>query len=198
MYFDWAETINDGNAHYDIGAGGHGIKTDCHDATHEQFIDYSSAGPTTWGGCHELGYLDRGELSVLIGPALSVAITHCADAGATPGGSAGSGHFRELCSAARGAACRRREMQREIVVTAPRPSDEALTAEVAAALQQDPYIFSEHVPVTTENGVVRVGGWLRDLPRSVRYTETGPPDRGQGAGRERDRVRSRRRRRELT
>ena len=55
MYFDVAETVNDGNAHYDIGAGGHGIKTDCHDATHEQFIDYSSAGPTTWGGCHPLG-----------------------------------------------------------------------------------------------------------------------------------------------
>ena len=55
MYFDVAETINDGNAHYDIGAGGHGIKTDCHDATHTPFIDYSSAGPTTWGGCHPLG-----------------------------------------------------------------------------------------------------------------------------------------------
>ena len=55
LYFDAAETVNDGNAHYDIGAGGHGIKTDCHDATHPQFIDYSSAGPTTWGGCHEIG-----------------------------------------------------------------------------------------------------------------------------------------------
>ena len=55
VYFDAAETINDGNAHYDIGAGGHGVKTDCHDATHAQFIDYSSAGPTTWGGCHPLG-----------------------------------------------------------------------------------------------------------------------------------------------
>jgi predicted porin len=55
VYFDAADTANDGNAHYDIGAGGHGIKTDCHDATHAQFIDYSSAGPTTWGGCHELG-----------------------------------------------------------------------------------------------------------------------------------------------
>ena len=54
-YFDAAETINDGNAHYDIGAGSHGIKTDCHDATHTPFIDYSSAGPTTWGGCHEIG-----------------------------------------------------------------------------------------------------------------------------------------------
>jgi predicted porin/cell division protein FtsB len=55
VYFDAADTANDGNAHYDIGAGGHGIKTDCHDATHNQFTDYSSAGPTTWGGCHEIG-----------------------------------------------------------------------------------------------------------------------------------------------
>jgi predicted porin len=54
-YVDVADTANDGNAHYDIGAGGHGIKTDCHDATHFQFVDYSSAGPTTWGGCHEIG-----------------------------------------------------------------------------------------------------------------------------------------------
>jgi len=54
-YFDVADTMNDGNAHYDIGAGSHGIKTDCHDATHTPFIDYSSAGPTTWGGCHEIG-----------------------------------------------------------------------------------------------------------------------------------------------
>jgi predicted porin len=54
-YFNLADTVNDGNAHYDIGAGGHGVKTDCHDATHATFIDYSSAGPTTWGGCHPLG-----------------------------------------------------------------------------------------------------------------------------------------------
>ena len=55
-YFDIADTANDGNAHFDIGAGGHGIKTDCHDATHFSFVDYSSAGPTTWGGCHEIGF----------------------------------------------------------------------------------------------------------------------------------------------
>jgi predicted porin len=54
-YLNYALTINDGNAHYDIGAGSHGIKTDCHDATHASFIDYSSAGPTTWGGCHPQG-----------------------------------------------------------------------------------------------------------------------------------------------
>jgi predicted porin len=54
-YFNVADTMNDGNAHFDIGAGSHGIKTDCHDATHTPFIDYTSAGPTTWGGCHEIG-----------------------------------------------------------------------------------------------------------------------------------------------
>jgi predicted porin len=54
-YLNAADTANDGNAHFDLGAGGHGIKTDCHDATHPLFIDYSSAGPTTWGGCHEIG-----------------------------------------------------------------------------------------------------------------------------------------------
>ena len=54
-YADATAMINDGNAHYDIGAGGHGIKTDCHDGTNIVFVDYSSAGPTTWGGCHEIG-----------------------------------------------------------------------------------------------------------------------------------------------
>jgi len=54
-YLDAAETINDGNAHYDIGAGGRGVTTDCHDGTNTVFNDYSSAGPTTWGGCHPIG-----------------------------------------------------------------------------------------------------------------------------------------------
>jgi predicted porin/type II secretory pathway pseudopilin PulG len=54
-YFDAADTVNDGNAHYDIGAGGRGVTTDCHDGTSSAFNDYSSAGPTTWGGCHEIG-----------------------------------------------------------------------------------------------------------------------------------------------
>ena len=50
-YADAAETVNHGNAHYDLGAGSHGVKTDCHDGTTQPFIDYSSAGNTTWGGC---------------------------------------------------------------------------------------------------------------------------------------------------
>ena len=52
MYANVAETVNHGNAHYDLGGGGHGIKTDCHDGTTTPVIDYSSAGNTTWGGCH--------------------------------------------------------------------------------------------------------------------------------------------------
>ena len=55
-YVDAADTINKGNAHYDIGAGGRGLTTDCHDATNTTVIDYSSAGNTTWGGCHEIGF----------------------------------------------------------------------------------------------------------------------------------------------
>jgi predicted porin len=50
-YVDVAETVNSGNAHYDLGGGGHGIKTDCHDGTTNPIIDYTSAGNTTWGGC---------------------------------------------------------------------------------------------------------------------------------------------------
>jgi predicted porin len=55
-YFDTALTINHGNAHYDLGAGGRGLTTDCHDGTNTVFNDYSSAGPTTWGGCRVQGF----------------------------------------------------------------------------------------------------------------------------------------------
>jgi predicted porin len=54
-YVDWAATINHGNAHYDIGAGGRGLTTDCHDGTNATYIDNSSAGNTTWGGCRPSG-----------------------------------------------------------------------------------------------------------------------------------------------
>jgi predicted porin len=55
-YLDAAETVNKGNAHYDIGAGGRGLTTDCHDGTNTPVIDYTSAGNTTWGGCKEIGF----------------------------------------------------------------------------------------------------------------------------------------------
>jgi predicted porin len=55
-YLDAADTINKGNAHFDLGAGGRGLTTDCHDGTNTAVIDYSSAGNTTWGGCREIGF----------------------------------------------------------------------------------------------------------------------------------------------
>ncbi len=48
-------------------------------------------------------------------------------------------------------------------MTASRESDAALTARVTTALQQNPYIFSDHVSVATANGVVRITGVVRDL-----------------------------------
>ncbi len=55
-YIDGALTLNHGNAHYDLGAGGRGVTTDCHDGTNTVFVDYSGAGPTTWGGCRIEGF----------------------------------------------------------------------------------------------------------------------------------------------
>ena len=55
-YLDGALTANHGNAHYDLGAGGRGLTTDCHDGTNTIVVDYSSAGPTTWGGCRIVGF----------------------------------------------------------------------------------------------------------------------------------------------
>jgi osmotically-inducible protein OsmY len=52
----------------------------------------------------------------------------------------------------------------EIVVIANREADAAMSTKVATALREDPYLFSDHVNVTTENGVVRLEGIVRDLP----------------------------------
>jgi hypothetical protein len=54
-------------------------------------------------------------------------------------------------------------LEKEIVVTAARPADAAMAARVAGALQHNPYIFADHVTVTVENGIVRVGGVVQDL-----------------------------------
>ena len=69
-YIDAADTVNDGNAHYDIGAGGHGIKTDCHDGTNIVFTDLQQRGPHDLGRLSRGGILDRIDLQVLIGSCL--------------------------------------------------------------------------------------------------------------------------------
>jgi osmotically-inducible protein OsmY len=52
----------------------------------------------------------------------------------------------------------------EIVVIADQQADAAMTVKVATALRDDPFLFSDHVNVTSENGVVRLEGIVRDLP----------------------------------
>jgi osmotically-inducible protein OsmY len=50
-----------------------------------------------------------------------------------------------------------------IVVTAGRLSDPLMEERLVTALQRDPYIFSDHVTVRVENGIVRLRGTISDL-----------------------------------
>ena len=51
VYIDGAITDNHSAAHYDLGAGGHGVTTDCHDSTPEAAFDPTTGGVTN-GGPH--------------------------------------------------------------------------------------------------------------------------------------------------
>ncbi|MBV8645047.1 MAG: porin [Candidatus Eremiobacteraeota bacterium] len=61
-YFDWALTVNHHDAHYDLGAGGRGLTTDCHDATQLTAFDptvtppVSGTGPHCYAGGHLQGF----------------------------------------------------------------------------------------------------------------------------------------------
>lgn len=61
FYANYAATINNGNAHYDMGAGGHGVTTDCHDSgisgsgSGAQANGGISGNPQCWGGNHIQG-----------------------------------------------------------------------------------------------------------------------------------------------
>jgi|HubBroStandDraft_1064217.scaffolds.fasta_scaffold13858_2 predicted porin len=50
IYSDWAGTFNDQYAHYDLGAGGRGVTTDCHDASDAASNEFSN--PHCWAGGH--------------------------------------------------------------------------------------------------------------------------------------------------
>jgi predicted porin len=61
FYADYATTLNHPDAHYDLGAGGHGVTTDCHDSTPEAAFDAttgttSNAGPHCFAGGHLQGF----------------------------------------------------------------------------------------------------------------------------------------------
>ena len=55
------------------------------------------------------------------------------------------------------------QVKDEVVVTAARQSDAVLAAKVTAAVQQDPYIFGDHITVKVEIGTVRLEGVVNDL-----------------------------------
>ena len=50
----------------------------------------------------------------------------------------------------------------EVIVSATRLADEALTAKVVQVLEDDPYVYADHISVVTENGVVRLQGFATD------------------------------------
>jgi predicted porin len=62
-YTDIAETINHASAHYDLGAGGRSVTTDCHDAsnpvdtvnTGTPIADPAEGGPRCWAGARIVG-----------------------------------------------------------------------------------------------------------------------------------------------
>lgn len=61
-----------------------------------------------------------------------------------------------------------RSETQEIIISAARVADEVLTAKVVQVLQEDPYVFSDHVTVTTQNGVVTVEGIVGDTGERFR------------------------------
>src|SRR5215469_5622799 len=50
----------------------------------------------------------------------------------------------------------------EVVINAARTADEQVTRQVEKKLANDPWIFSEHITVTTRNGVVHLEGIVGD------------------------------------
>ena len=57
-YADYAATINHADAHYDLGAGGRAVTTDCHDASNPDTTGFDPNGgaPKCWAGGHLQGF----------------------------------------------------------------------------------------------------------------------------------------------
>lgn len=70
-------------------------------------------------------------------------------------GAAGSG-------VAQDAARRMETPPEEVVVQATRLADEQITQQAQKAISDDPWIYGEHLTVTTQNGVIRVEGIVQD------------------------------------
>lgn len=73
-----------------------------------------------------------------------------------------------FASAQTGAQPRNEARVAEIVITASREADEAVTVKVVQVLENDPYVFADHITITTRNGVVRVEGIVGDTGERFR------------------------------
>lgn len=57
----------------------------------------------------------------------------------------------------------------EVLIQAKRQvADEQVTQQVQRTLTDDPWIYAEHITVTTQNGVVRVEGFVGDTGERFR------------------------------
>jgi len=65
-------------------------------------------------------------------------------------------------SPAQGAPQKENTRLEEVVVNAAKTADEQVTRQVEKKLANDPWIFSEHITVTTRNGVVHLEGIVGD------------------------------------
>ncbi len=66
-------TVNHADAHYDLGAGGHGVTTDCHDSTPTTAFDLTTgtivnSGPHCFAGGRAARRFVRRELQILMWP----------------------------------------------------------------------------------------------------------------------------------
>jgi osmotically-inducible protein OsmY len=70
---------------------------------------------------------------------------------------------------AQDAAPKANERLQEIVIQAKRQAlDEQVTQQVEKTLTSDPWIYAEHITVTTRNGVVRLDGLVGDTSERFR------------------------------
>jgi BON domain len=60
------------------------------------------------------------------------------------------------------------ERLKEVVISATRQSDERVTRQVEETLANDPWIYAEHITVTTDHGVVRLQGLVQDTGEWLR------------------------------
>jgi BON domain len=67
------------------------------------------------------------------------------------------------------AAQKANERLQEVVIQAKRQAaDEQVTRQVQKTMTEDPWIYAEHVMVTTQNGVVRLEGFVTDTGERFR------------------------------